>query len=337
MVINRRQGKVFISALLLGAAAVAGAWKRLGSGSSAVPDETKTSGPPPQQAPDKPDAAASSAGSPAGPDKSEFQDTLPSSGFYSGKAGGPGPLPPPAGLTSRQLAVFAFGFVLAAAALVGAWIAWESASSPGAYRVKTSAAPPGSGSLAACALPPATPASGETDGKFPLQTDVSGLIAADIATFIVVGKEAAAAGRPRDAELAFLMSCRVAGALTTGDSVEFADAKYQLGSHYARVALEGNPGSEGNRAELLRRAESLYADSVQAYRTRYGEAHEKSRFAAQGLATVRQKLAQAPSAPPESATAPQLANRADGPAPPPALRKVCPDAVAALGLCNPDS
>ncbi|MDB5869938.1 MAG: hypothetical protein JWP96_2270 [Polaromonas sp.] len=142
-------------------------------------------------------------------------------------------------------------------------------------------------------MQPAVAAAGEKDGRFPLQEDVSGLMAADIASFIVVGKEAAAAGRPRDAEVAFLMSCRLADKLKGADSVESADAKYQLGAHYARVALDGGLAAGANRAEVLRRAERLYAGSLSSYAAHYGQAHEKSRFASQGLASVRQTLAQA--------------------------------------------
>jgi hypothetical protein len=50
---------------------------------------------------------------------------------------------------------------------------------------------------------------GRKDAQFVLKTDLSGMTAKNIASFIVLGKEAAASGRPRDAEVAFLMSCRV--------------------------------------------------------------------------------------------------------------------------------
>ncbi|MDB5744706.1 MAG: hypothetical protein JWR68_3021 [Polaromonas sp.] len=150
-----------------------------------------------------------------------------------------------------------------------------------------------SGQFAACPLQPATVAVDQNDGHFPLQNEVAGLIVADIASFLVVGKTAAANGRSRDAETAFLMACRVADNLKGADSVESADAKFQLGGHYAQLALAAGSVGAANRAELLRRAELLYADSLQAYRARYSEGHEKSRSAAEGLAAVRQTLAQA--------------------------------------------
>ena len=200
----------------------------------------------------------------------------------------------PVALTSRQLIVFASGFVLAAAALAGAWMTLNESSLPVPGKLKTINPAMQPGVLAprqfiACPLQATARATDEKDGKFPLQADVSGLIAADIASFIAIGKEAAAAGRPRDAEVAFLMSCRVADKLKGADSVESAEAKSQLGSHYARLALGEDSAS---RAELLKQAEHLYADSSHIYFLKYGEPHEKSRFAAEGLASVRQTLAQ---------------------------------------------
>jgi hypothetical protein len=202
---------------------------------------------------------------------------------------------------SRKLALIALAAVLVAAAFTGVWMAWSSSSRQGPNLLKTGAAllrpaisPASQQSAAAsCALPPATAVAAEKDGKFPLAADVSGLIAADITSFLVLGKEAAAAGRARDAEVAFLMSCRLADRLKGADSIESTDAKYQLGSHYARVALDGRSTAGAARTELLRRAELLYTDSLQAYRLKYGEGHEMARFAAEGLAAVRrQTLAQ---------------------------------------------
>ena len=52
---------------------------------------------------------------------------------------------------------------------------------------------------ATCNVEPATPVAGEADGRFPLHASVAGLVVADIASLIVIGNEAAATGRPRDA------------------------------------------------------------------------------------------------------------------------------------------
>lgn len=296
------------------------------------------------------------------------------------------PQPPQAATpTQRQLPVFFLVFVLAAVTLAGAWMTWGPALLPAPGRPQTSdaAAPPpvapASQQLTACPLQPAVVAASKDDGRFPLQAGVSGLIAADIASFIVIGNEAVAAGRPRDAEAAFLMSCRVADKLGGAASVGSADAKYHLGSHYARLALDGGVPAAADRAELLGRAEPLLQDSLKTYVVNYGQAHEKSQLAAQGLAGVRQEMPQAhkvqavPATATATATAPvsvPVSERARGtggpeklPPPPPAppgagtaqpasplpttgakvetrqdstAAKKCPQAVAILGLCNPD-
>lgn len=270
-------------------------------------------------------------------------------------------------LTPQTLIVFASGFALAAAAVVAVWILPTADTSLAPGKPKTSVAPPqqiapGSGQLTICPIEPAAIAASDKDGKFPLQTSVEGLIAADITSFIVIGNEAAAADRPRDAEAAFLMACRVADKLGGAGSIESADAKYQLGSHYAKLAL-GTAGA--NRAELLKRAEPLYRDSLLTSIAHHGKAHEKSQLAAQGLAAVKQTLAQGENVQPKPApvlkqelvTDAGLKKPADLPSPGAAavltlspspatdagakarqdlpVVKQCPEAVASLGLCNP--
>ena len=208
---------------------------------------------------------------------------------------------------------------------------------------------------------------GDKDGRFPMQADESGLIAADIASFLVLGQAASAAGRVRDADVTLLMSCRIADKLKGSASVESADARYQLGLHYSELALHEGPAGAANRPELRARAEALYADSLLAYAARFGDMHEKSRLAADGLALARQTLAQTPrpGAPaPDPATNADLSVKAEkpsGPARPdttaatptqrtlpatggeakilqaPLSIKDCPPAVATLGLCDPPS
>ena len=277
--------------------------------------------------------------------------------------------PSPVALTSRELIVFASGFALVAAATVGTWMLLESDLPLLTRKPQTAVASPppaelAPGQSATCPTEPAAAAASEKDGLFPLQASVDGLIAADITSFMAIGNRAAAAGRPRDAEAAFLMSCRVADKLKGAGSVELADAKYHLGSHYARLALDGG-AAEADRAELLSRAERLHLESMQATVARYGEAHEKSRLAAEGLAMVRQTLAQGENVrptptpslapelvvgggglqkPPEPALAGTTAALPARPSPAtdevqsrqdPSASKKCPEAVATLGLCTP--
>jgi hypothetical protein len=338
MTITKRLTALIASGLALAAAPDADAWKPRRSASSHAPDAPATSAPP-QPLPDEPKPGI--------------------------------PALPPVALTPRQLAVFASGLLITAAMVAGAWVLWGSDSSLVPRKSKTSVPAPqpaalASGQITACPLQPAAAAAGAKDGHFPLQAGVAGLQAADIASFMVIGKEAAAAGRPRDAEVAFLMACQVADQLKGAGSLESAEARYQLGSHYAQLAQAGRSGAAANRAELLRRAERLYADSLQPYTAHYGQIHEKPQLAAQGLAAVRQQLAQAENVQPASVSvaAPQTAPSTEGPEPRPrpalagpaaalsasplpatdaevrprrdrSVLKECPEAVATLGLCNP--
>jgi hypothetical protein len=263
MAITKRLAAIIASGLALAATPEEQAWKTPRPAASLVPDEPAASDPPPSGLPDQPETTVQ---------------------------------PAPVALISRELVVFASGFALAAAAAVGIWMLRGADASPVHGKPKTGVAAPlptaMTGQLATCLTEHAAAPANEKDGHFPLQASVSGLIAADIASFIVIGNEAAAAGRPRDAEAAFLMSCRVADKLRGAASLESADAKYHLGSHYGRLGLYGGLAAGTDRAELLRRAEPLYLDSLQTYIANYGEAHEKSQLAAEGLAAVRQTLAQ---------------------------------------------
>ena len=192
------------------------------------------------------------------------------------------------------------------------------------------AAAPGPAAMAAapqtrCPLRPLLGTAGGNDGQLLPPADLAGKSVNDIPALLQVGKEAAAAGQRRDAEVAFLTSCRIADALKGPGSVESADARYQLGRHYAAVlaASEGT-APEAERQQLRRQAEALYADSWQAYRSKLGGAHEKSVFAAEGLESLRQKATQvvgaSASPPPAPAAAPpqapaQVATARAAPAP----------------------
>ena len=205
-------------------------------------------------------------------------------------------------ISKRQGAVFAAGLVLVAVVLAVAWRVVAS-SSPPTGRPETAALAPQSllvesSQASSCPAQAFVGVASEKDGLFPFLSDLAGLTADEIGSFIIIGKESASAGRPRDAETALLMACRLADKLKGTGSVESADAKYQLGWHYAALAQD-NPFqyAPGPRAELLWRAQLLYSDSLNAYRARFGEAHEKTRFAGEGLASVRQTLAQTQTAP----------------------------------------
>ena len=343
MTIDKRQGAVFASGVLLGAVAVARALKRRGPASPQAPEIPKTSVPSPRLVPGKPDASVQSPRLVAGPTQENVsppqapaRETVSSSTKARVPPRQPWPeslttaVPPlpPAAPTARQLKVFVSGSVLAAAAIAGAWLLLDPLGLPMPGKpvtIASASAPQASGQVPTCPLVPATVASGSQDGKFPFQPDVPGLTATDMASFIVIGKDAAASSRPRDAEVAFLMSCRLADKLKGADSTESADSKYLLGAHYARLALLAGFALDASRPELLRRAELLYLDSLHIYSAVHGQTDARSRSAADGLAAVRQTLAQAPPAqptpvpekPPQATASASPALQQSGPAPSP--------------------
>jgi len=208
------------------------------------------------------------------------------------------------------------------------------ASSPASATRTMGAAPASTAFLSAvagnCELAPMLPAAGEGDGQEVLQAKAAAVSADAVGSLILAGKEAAASGRQRDAEVAFLNACRNAAVLKEGGGAPLADAMYQLGRHYANAAAFGAPGS----GDLLQRAERLYSASLEAYRARYGEDHEKTRFAREGLTTVQHAtggqaptaITQAPAAP---AAAPAPATALTEPAAPDPVRPAAPAATAA--------
>lgn len=157
-----------------------------------------------------------------------------------------------------------------------------AATAPGMTQVAM-----GAGPRADCSFAPVVPAANREDGLLPLDKDLQGRTAAAVSTLILTGKEYAAAGKRRDAETAFLMACRSAE-LVKDDTVALADAHYQLARHYAQVAATPDVAK---REEMVQRAKSLYASSLQAFRAAKGEDHEKTRFARQGLQALEQAVA----------------------------------------------
>lgn len=135
-----------------------------------------------------------------------------------------------------------------------------------------------------CELAPMLSQGGDGDGQVALQARPAAASGSEVGSLILGGKEAAAAGRQRDAEVSFLNACRNAAVLQEGDGIPLSDAMYQLARHYATVAAFGAPRAK----DLLQRAERLYSASLEGYRARLGPTHEKTRFAQEGLITVRQ-------------------------------------------------
>lgn len=193
-------------------------------------------------------------------------------------------------ISRREAALLAGGLVLG---LAGAWAVFGrgdgaappvNVAKPEAGRsAPAAAAPTKVASADLCSFDRVVAPSGDGDGQLRLEAELAGKGASDVRDLLVKGKESAAAGHPRDAETAFMMACRAAGKLSGSDAILLADAMYRLGSHYA--AVEG-AAPAGKRDELRDRARTLYATSLEAYRARYGDDHERTRFAEKGLATL---------------------------------------------------
>lgn len=256
-------------------------------------------------------------------------------------------------ISRREAALLAAGLVLG---LAGAWALFGRGET-GAPRVDV--AKPATGRSAAAVTQPALVGSAELcsfdrvvsredsgDGKLRLETNLADKGASDVRELLVRGKEAAASGRSRDAETAFLMACRTAGQLSGSDAILLADAMYRLGSHYAAVE---SAAPAAKRGEIRERARTLYATSLQAYRAKYGDGHERTRFAEKGLAALggsdsdakmvatatpkpapeRAPATPAPEAKKAPTPAPQVAQATPEPKPaPPAVQAPLPPAVA---------
>lgn len=199
------------------------------------------------------------------------------------------------GLSGRQAAVFGSGLVLGVAA-VGAWVVLNDRPPPPRVAADVTARPVAAAAPTAapqartdCGFEPIAAKGEEGDGQLPLPKDFSGKTGAELEAVLVAGKEAAAAGRARDAEVAFISACRAAKE-ASDQAMRLADAKYQLARHYALLAQSDGASK---RSEMLQRAEKLYADSAFAFAARHGNGYDKVGFANQGLAAVRQALAQA--------------------------------------------
>jgi hypothetical protein len=132
---------------------------------------------------------------------------------------------------------------------------------------------------AACEEEPLLRAAGRADGQLAVPEATAGKSIDVAEKSIVAGKEVAAAGRPRDAEVAFLVACRIAA--ETQRPQTLADAKYNLARHYAQMADE--PGLEAQRDKLRQRAGILYTAAHALFAEQLGASHEKTRFAANGL------------------------------------------------------
>jgi hypothetical protein len=203
----------------------------------------------------------------------------------------------------RQVGFFAAGLAIGAVAaamiVLGPYSPVRAKQARAAAPVAVAAA----GRTAECPQEAIATVAGIKDGRYRMPADLSGYASTDPQVFMVMGNEAAAAGRVHDAEVAYLMACRVADQYMGAGSAASADARYELARHYGSLANAPGPAA-ANCGDLLLRAEAMYSDSLQLFRANGSAPPEKLRLAEQGLAGVRQMAMAQAGVPPASPAAP---------------------------------
>lgn len=190
-------------------------------------------------------------------------------------------------ITWRRGLLFGGAILLGFALGTGALMALQGTSPEQA--ANDSAAPQSAAgtTVASCGFEPLLQPAAERDAQFSAPAEVIDKTTSDIAAYVSVAADAATQGRVHDAEVAFITACRIAGHLAGARSLELADTQYQLARHYTTVAAAG-PAGDSQRGEVLRRAQTLFDESMQGYTARFGAPHEKTRLAAAGLTLARQ-------------------------------------------------
>lgn len=195
-------------------------------------------------------------------------------------------------VSRRQGWVFAAGLLVGIATGAGLLLGLQHADPASrviatalAQPVPARAAPPVD--AASCRFDPLLPAdAARQDGRFRMQGHVPRADVSDVPAYLAVASDAAAQGRLRDAELAYIVACRMAGQAAGADAPELADARYQLASLYLRAAGVPAPGLPFD--DVRQRAETLFGESVDVYGMKLGLEDEKTRRAVAGLASIRQ-------------------------------------------------
>lgn len=122
------------------------------------------------------------------------------------------------------------------------------------------------------------------DGLFQLEPALSP--DAKASALVAVAREAQQQGRVRDAEVALIAACHAAEREGGPRSAPLAEVKSQLGQHYVGLATHETDGTR--RQEFHDRAESLWAQSADAYAASLGRNASKTRMARQRLASLEQ-------------------------------------------------
>jgi hypothetical protein len=146
--------------------------------------------------------------------------------------------------------------------------------------------------ISASSCPPqaAVPANTATnDGQFALEKALETRPLPSSSAFLAVAREAAQAGRPRDAEVALIAACRVAERQGGSHSVPVADLKSQLAELYLSHAAK--VGGEEGEAHY-RRASVLLAESTDAFAAALGKNASRTKVAERRLAAVQSASAE---------------------------------------------
>lgn len=141
------------------------------------------------------------------------------------------------------------------------------------------------GGAATCPVEPLVQARAGGDGRFALASALVAGSEVQPAAFVSVAREAAQAGRARDAEVALLAACTLAERAGGGQSAALADLKTELGQHYLLQAR--GEASVPVRQQLLQRASALFSESASAYALALGRNASKTRMAQQRVAMLR--------------------------------------------------
>jgi hypothetical protein len=135
-----------------------------------------------------------------------------------------------------------------------------------------------------CAFEPIVPQGRASDGQFMIDAALATSGDARPSAFIAVAREAASEGRPRDAEVAYIVACRLEARASSSPSVPVANILTLLGQHYVSAAADTS--TDESRRELLARGRELLDASVQGYNAVLGAGAARTQQASQQLAAI---------------------------------------------------
>jgi hypothetical protein len=148
-----------------------------------------------------------------------------------------------------------------------------------------------------CDFEPIVPQGRASDGQFMIDAALATSGDARSSAFLAVAREAASEGRPRDAEVAYIVACRLEARASSSPTVPLAGILNLLGQHYVSAAAVTS--TEESRRELLARGRELLDASVKGYNAVLGASAARTQQASQQLAAITRGEAVAKVEPPE--------------------------------------